>query len=160
MSERQKILEKLEKLSEHRLRTLMKKYSERELGDSADIHGSGEHGVDVVTFIKPERDPLGLRQVLLFQVKKSKVTLGTWRNTLSGQLAEMYFRTIQALNISEMSPRRIILIYADMTPDVHRAISNWNQKLLIPIEMLSLNDLASLLEHKGYKARQIRQLSA
>jgi len=159
VTERQEILKRLKGLSESKLRKFIVNYSKKELGDSAEIHGSGEHGIDVVTLMKPDRDPLGLGQTLLFQVKKDRITLGSWRNNLSGQLAEMYVRTIRALNINEMSPRRVILLYNDMTPAVHEAISDWNKKIPIPIELLPLHVLASILDGKGFKAREIRRMA-
>jgi len=159
LSERQEILDRLQTLSEARIRRLLVNYSRAELGDSDEIHGAGEHGVDVVTLLKPEHDPLGLEQILLFQVKKRNITLSGWRKHLAGQLSEMYFRTIRALNINEKSPRRIVLVYSRMTPAVHQAISDWNTKMPIPIELLSIDNLSSLLARRGYRAREIRRLS-
>ena len=158
MTESEEILKKLKGLSESKLRRLIENYSKDERCDSAELHGTEEHGLDVITLVKPERDFFGLEQVFLFQVKKSKITLGEWRNTLSGQLSELYFRRIRALNINENAPRRIVLVYNEMTPSVHAAISDWNKKLPIPIETKSLNNLAVLLEREGYKARDINRL--
>lgn len=159
MSESQKILQRLQKLSEPKLRRLLINFSKNELGESAELHGFGEHGVDVVAFIKPDFDPIGLGQVILIQVKKSKITMPSWRKTLSGQLSEIYFRTIRALNINENSPRRIVLVHNEMNTSVQDAISDWNKKMPIPIEMLSLHSLSILLERKGYKARHIKRIT-
>lgn len=159
MSESQKILERLQKLSEPKLRRLLINFSNNELGESAELHGPGEHGVDVVTFIKSDFDPIGLGQVILIQVKKSKITMGGWRKTLSGQLSEIYFRTIRALNINENFPRRIVLVYNEMNTPVQDAISDWNKRIPIPIELLSLHNLSVLLERKRYTARQVKRLT-
>jgi hypothetical protein len=159
LTEQQKIFENLSKLTEPKIRKLLKNYSEKEIGDSAILHGIGEHGIDVVTFVREINDPVGLRQVLLFQAKTKKITLGDWRKNLAGQLSEMYFRTISALNINENSPRRIILVYNEMNSFAHEAVSDWNRKMPVPVELMSLNALANVLEAKGYKAKDINRMS-
>lgn len=123
-------------------------------GNVIDYHGIGEHGADVVGAVDRDIDPFGKFQIVHIQVKKGRISLAKWRKKLCGQLAEVFFPSTYPRETSVDHSRRILLIYSGkLTQTASDAISNWNKKVPIPVEVLSGRQLAELMVKPPYRLK-------
>ncbi len=148
----------LDLLSEDELRILVKNFFRRRFNIYADItHGPGEHGADVIAAVGPVDDPIEKHQVFLIQVKRGDISLGDWRKGLCGQMAELYYRSHNILDLNPSAPRRILLVSSgQLKQEATNAIAAWNGKLPIPVETIDKFQLAKLLYDRGYDAERVR----
>lgn len=138
----------LETLDEDKFRVVIVEFLSTFIfkGNIKDYHGVGEHGADIIGAVDRDIDPFRKFQIVHIQVKKGRISLTKWRKNLCGQLAEVFSPSTYPRETGDDNSRRILLIYSGkLTQPASDAISNWNRKVPIPVEVLSGRQLAELM---------------
>ena len=106
------------------------------------IHGSCEHGIDIVVNVSPDNDLLGRGFNVIIQTKTGKLTLDNWRKNVLCQLLETLYYDINHPNYHDDLSRRILLIVSgSVTEQARNSIKQYNRKHPIPIDLWEIGDI-------------------
>lgn len=136
----------LKSLKEDDLRAIIFYYFNTRISNSKTElhHGSGEHGLDILSYIDHDLDPLNQGEVLYIQVKCGDINCTEWVDKISGQLYSALRTHKSPQNIDENLPKRLILMTnGNISPEAKDAITEWNNYEHIPVlwfDLLSLSN--------------------
>lgn len=138
-------------LREEELRELVNRFFKTKGLFSDAIHGSTEHGKDIVAVVPAHLDPLGQQQVLLVQVKAGDVNEARWRAEIKPQFREMVDHYIRHYAIDEKWPKRHVLVCGGrLTGQARDSVLDYNSRSPVPAEIVDVDRLASLMIDAGF----------
>lgn len=109
---------------------------------AAVVHGSDEHGVDIVAHVTEGIDALKRGYNVVIQVKKGNVGLPEWRTQILGQLCEATYYPVTHECLVEHRARRVLLFSTGkLTNEARNAIRQFNLRHDTTIEVYELDDL-------------------
>ncbi len=148
------------RLTEPEVWNLLRAYFHIHLNHKADIvHGTGEHGNDVVVHVNSKMDILGKGYYILIQAKKGNLTLAKWRKILF-QLLELPYFTIPHHEYRDRNlARRILLVVTgSIDTETRESIAEFNSCHDATIDVWALDDLVEKIN--GTKiARELLQVN-
>jgi len=144
--------EYLRSLPEDKLRRLLVEFFIVSRGvRAAVVHGTGEHGVDVLAYVDPTKDFLHKGYNVLIQAKRGNVTLSRWRNEVLGPLYEATYYPVSHHYYAENHARRVWLVLTgSLTPEASNSIRVFNACHDVTIEVLELDELIQLFDEFGF----------
>jgi len=142
----EKIKNYLSKLKEDKFRILLKDFLSKRCGPTTIYHSVSEHGLDLATVYLGDNDFIDQDITIMIQAKVGKVSPKELRENILGQMSELFVRTIKDKPFHEHNPRRLLLIVAGiLTKEGRDLVSNWNEKMPLPIEIIELDKMSGFL---------------
>jgi hypothetical protein len=106
------------------------------------VHGTGEHGVDIVAIYK---EPVGSEFLCYFQVKIGKIGVKRWRSEVRGQLDAMVDQPLELPEIKKDIPLRRILVHVGkMTRDAQREFVAYCKQSHPRVELWNIDNLIEI----------------
>ncbi len=141
----------LKSLSETELWSLLVEFFIAQGVMAVNVHGTGEHGIDVLAYVDPDNDFLHKGYNVLLQVKKGKLTLARWRNEVLGQIYEATYYPVPHHLYIDNHPRRVVLVLTgNLTGEARISIRAFNTRHEITLEVFELDDLIILFDETNY----------
>lgn len=110
------------------------------------VHGTAEHGKDIVAVLPEDKDIFGNHQTLLVQVKAGDIDLGRWKREVRPQFDALSDSFIEHPVVDEKCPKRYILVFnGRLTEQAREAARKYNEKRDIPVEVIDLGRLVQIL---------------
>ena len=150
----------LKSLNEDALRALILEFYICQGVAAAIVHGTGEHGIDVLAHVDRDKDFLGRGYNLLVQVKKGDLTLPRWRDKVLGQLGEAaYYRPSHHLYMERHGRRLILLVAGSTTGPARDSIHQFNTQHEVVVEIWELDQLITLFDEAGFASSLLERIT-
>lgn len=150
----------LESLEERQVWSLLVEYFVYQGIQAAIVHGTGEHGMDVVAYVNQEKDFLRRGYNIIAQAKTGKLDLDTWRKDVLFQILEMPYYRIPHQDYVDHLPRRVVLVVTgEITYEARNSIEEFNKKHDVTIEAFELTDLIRLFDRTGFATCKLEQIT-
>jgi hypothetical protein len=118
---------------------------------AVEVHGTGEHGIDVLAYVNPDNDFLHKGYNVLLQVKKGDLTLARWRNEVLGQICEATYYPVSHYHYIDNHLRRVVLVLTGkLKGEARNSIRAFNTRHEVTLEVFELDDLITLFDERNY----------
>ncbi len=141
----------LRSLREEELRDVVNRFLQAQRLRSDIIHGSSEHGKDIVAIVPGALDVLGTTQVLLVQIKTGDISEARWRTEAKPQFSDAMDHFVHHHEVDEKWPKRYILVFnGKLTAEAQRSVHDYNSRNPVPVEVVDLDRIVSLMVEAGF----------
>lgn len=151
----------LQSLDEDALRIIILEFCMHQGARAGIVHGTGEHGIDVLAYVDSTRDRVGKGYNVLIQVKKGDLSLTRWRNEVLGQLFEATYYPVSHQLYTENHARRVVLVVIGAaTGEVRNSIRMFNIRHEVTLEVYELEELIQVFEETGFASSLLDRIRA